>query len=63
MDKRCYFLGLKKFALILENPKLDGDLKYEKNLGRFLRFGAENLLGIISLLVLVFFSLDSLCYL
>ena len=59
-QKDAIYWNLNKLALILENPKCDGDLKYGKNLGRFLRFGADNLFSIMSILVLAFFSLNSL---
>lgn len=50
---------LKKFAHFIETDSYELDVDEQKNLGRFFRFGAENLLGILAIAFLAFLSLDS----
>ena len=52
--------NLRKLILTMENGTYENDLKDQKNLGRFFRFGAENLFGVLSLVILAFIGLDSL---
>lgn len=49
-----------KNNLLIENKSYEVNIKDQYNLGRFFRFGIENLFGIVSLLLLAFLSLDSL---
>ena len=51
--------SLKNYYFI-ENNSYEIDIKDQYNLGRFFRFGNENLFGIVSLLLLAFLSFDSL---
>lgn len=50
---------LKKFAYYIETDSYQLNVNEQKNLGRFFRFGAENLLGILAIAFLAFLSLDS----